>query len=82
MVTATITSKGQITIPKQVRASLHLQTGDRVVFLVQDPTCALLKPMTQSVDQMFGRLQVPAGKVQTVSGMNAAVARRMKGVRA
>ncbi len=30
---ATMTSQGQISIPKKVREKLHLQKGDRVVFL-------------------------------------------------
>ncbi len=33
MATATVTSKGQITIPASVRASLHLQAGDRIEFV-------------------------------------------------
>ncbi|MDR0848766.1 MAG: AbrB/MazE/SpoVT family DNA-binding domain-containing protein [Propionibacteriaceae bacterium] len=32
MLTATLTSKGQVTIPKDVRASLGLTQGDRIVF--------------------------------------------------
>lgn len=30
---ATITSQGQISIPKKVREKLHVQRGDRIVFL-------------------------------------------------
>jgi AbrB family looped-hinge helix DNA binding protein len=33
---ATITSKGQITIPVEVRRSLGLQQGDRVVFEINE----------------------------------------------
>ena len=35
MSTATVTSKGQITIPKPVRDALGLSAGDQVVFLVE-----------------------------------------------
>ena len=35
MVTATLTSKGQVTIPKPVRDSLRLRTGDRVAFILR-----------------------------------------------
>ena len=33
---ATLTSQGQVSIPKKVRERLHLHKGDRVVFLEDD----------------------------------------------
>ena len=33
MATATVTSKGQITVPASVRNSLRLQSGDRIEFV-------------------------------------------------
>ena len=56
MVTATITSKGQITIPKDVRTSLHLHAGDRVAFVVHGNSEAVLTPITRSVDDVYGKL--------------------------
>ena len=35
---ATITSKGQITIPKKLRDHLHLNTGDKVEFVLDKKT--------------------------------------------
>ena len=37
MTTATLTSKGQITIPASVRDALHIGTGDRVEFVEVHP---------------------------------------------
>lgn len=33
---ARLTSKGQITIPKTVRQALHLQEGDRIIFMEEE----------------------------------------------
>jgi antitoxin PrlF len=77
--TATLTSKGQITIPKSVRDSLGLRTGDRVEFLVQGEKEAVLKRITKTVDEVFGKLHRPNRRVRTVDDMNRAIARRSKG---
>ncbi len=79
MATATMTSKGQITIPKAVRESLRLHSGDRVDFVLHGPNEATLKPVTKTVDQVFGRLHRPGQAVKTVADMNRAIARRLRG---
>jgi len=81
MVTATVTSKGQITIPQKVRESLHIHSGDRVEFIVHGETEAVLKPITRTVDQVFGRLYRRGQTPKTVEEMNQAIARRMRGQR-
>lgn len=58
MTTATVTSKGQITIPADVRRSLGVQTGDRVEFVEIQPGRFELVAATRSVRElkgMFGR---------------------------
>lgn len=75
---ATITSKGQITIPISVRRTLHLRTGDRVEFVVHGKEEAVLKPITKTVDDVFGSLHNPRGTTKSVAEMNAAIARRAK----
>ncbi|OGV66812.1 MAG: AbrB family transcriptional regulator [Lentisphaerae bacterium RIFOXYC12_FULL_60_16] len=78
MVTATLTSKGQLTIPKAVRDSLRLHAGDRVAFVVHGDEEAVLKPVTKSVDEVFGRLHSPAQTRRSIDEMKAAVARRIR----
>ena len=78
MVTATLTSKGQLTIPKVVRDSLRLHAGDRVAFVVHGDEEAVLKPVTKSVDEVFGRLHSPAQTRRSIDEMKAAVARRIR----
>lgn len=81
MLTATITSKGQITIPKAVRNLLRLQTGDRVSFVVHDDAEAVMKPLAKSVDDVFGKLYDKKQPALKVEDMNQAVAERFKGSR-
>lgn len=77
MVTATLTSKGQLTIPKAVRDSLGLHAGDRVTFEVADSQ-ATMRPMTKSVDEVFGKLSSEDQPVYSVEEMNAALAERFR----
>jgi len=81
MVTATLTSKGQITIPRAVRELLRLHTGDRIAFVMHGETEAVMKPVTKTVDQVFGRLQRRGQAGRTVAEMNQAIASRMRGER-
>jgi AbrB family looped-hinge helix DNA binding protein len=78
MVSATLTCKGQITIPKTVRESLRLHVGDRIEFVVHGRTEALLKPLTKSVDEIFGKLHRINQPVRTVDEMREDVARLVR----
>lgn len=54
MTAATVTSKGQLTLPKDVRAALGVGPGDRVDFVrMEDGNFAVL-PATHSVKKLKG----------------------------
>lgn len=53
---STVTQKGQVTIPKSVRDTLHLVTGDRVEFILNDRGEVVIKPVTRKVADVAGRL--------------------------
>ena len=78
MVTALITSKGQITIPKVVRNSLGLNPGDRVAFEVHGQSEVVLKPLTKSVEEVFGKLSSSKISKKSVGDMNRAIGDRMR----
>ncbi len=59
MTTATITSKGQTTIPKDVRDRLALRPGDRVEFVVRDDGTALVVPAKSRLSDLKGCLPPP-----------------------
>lgn len=40
----TLTSKGQVTIPKHIRDAMHLKPGSAVEFAVDAAGCVVLKP--------------------------------------
>lgn len=73
MSTATMTSKGQITIPAAVRAALGVEAGDRVEFVQIEPDRFELLAATQSVAALKGLVRKPASPV-TIEAMNAAIA--------
>lgn len=73
MTTATLTSKGQITIPALVRSALGVETGDRVEFVQVEPGRFELVAATQPITALKGLVKKP-GKPVTIAAMNAAIA--------
>ena len=78
MALATITTKGQVTIPKSVRDSLMLSTGDKIEFVVTNKREALIRPISKKVDEVFGILHKPGRKTVSVEKMDAKIRQRMK----
>ena len=56
MLTSTITQKGQVTIPKQIRNALHLKTNDKVVF-VRRGDSIIIKPV-RDILSLRGMIEV------------------------
>jgi AbrB family looped-hinge helix DNA binding protein len=59
-VSARLTSKGQVTIPKSVRDALDLHDGDEVLFRVERSRAVLAK--TPGFLSLAGTVPIPAGK--------------------
>lgn len=57
MPTATITSKGQVTIPKEVRDALRLQTGHRIAFKVRGDGIVEMRPENVDLMSLRGMLK-------------------------
>lgn len=72
MATATVTSKGQITIPIDVRRSLKLEAGTRVEFVELPDGGYELIPATRSIKDLKGILKRPGPSV-SIEEMNEAV---------
>ncbi|HXU33640.1 MAG TPA: AbrB/MazE/SpoVT family DNA-binding domain-containing protein [Thermoanaerobaculia bacterium] len=78
MSASTLTSKGQVTIPKEVRDRLGLKEGDRLVFRFDDQGNLLARPEAQSpLGRLSGLLHHLAGdRPVTIEEMNGAVKRQ------
>jgi len=59
-ISARMTSKGQITLPKAVRDALALEAGDRVVFRVEGGRALLAR--TPDLLALAGSIAVPAAR--------------------
>ena len=73
MATATLTGKGQITVPAGVRRALGLEPGDRVLF-VEDGGAFRILPANAPMTSLKGIVGKPAKPV-TLADMDAAVRR-------
>lgn len=76
MPVATVTSKGQVTIPKKVRDVLGLRTGDRLDFVIEEPFKVVLRPGSRDIRSLKGLLHRPGRKAVTVEQMSAAIRKR------
>ncbi len=78
MPVATMTNKGQVTIPKKVRDTLQLQSGDKLEFVCEDSGVITVRPIKRSVDEVFGRLHMKGRAPVSTEEMKAAVGRKFK----
>ncbi len=72
---STVTSKGQTTIPGEIRRHLKLKPGDRVEFVVQRDGKVVLVPATVDVSELRGLL-APAPRRVALKQMEAAIRKR------
>ncbi|MEO8751751.1 MAG: type II toxin-antitoxin system PrlF family antitoxin [Casimicrobiaceae bacterium] len=79
MPVATITSKGQTTIPKQVREHLKLNPGDKLDFVIESGGRVVIRPAKLDVRELKGLLKRSAGKALSIEDMNDAIARGAAG---
>ena len=70
MATATLTSKGQVTIPKAVRDLLKLHAGDQHDFVVEKNGQVKLVPATLDVTALKGILHRPGMRPMTLDDMD------------
>ncbi len=70
MIESGITSKGQTTLPKAVRAALSVQAGDRVRYIIQDGEVRIMP--VRPIARLFGVLRHD-GSAATLDEMERAI---------
>ena len=71
--TSTLTSKGQITIPKFIREQLNLSEGDQLEFILYPDGSLSLIPKTHDISELQGLLSKPKA-VLTLEQMDEVIA--------
>ena len=65
---ATVTSKGQTTIPRDVRAAANLKAGDRIHFTVLGDGTIIVRVKNRSIRNIS--FKPPGGRRQSVARLN------------
>jgi AbrB family looped-hinge helix DNA binding protein len=69
----TITTKGQVTIPKEIRDYLNIDTGSKVDFVIDENGIVTLIPLNVPVQSLSGILHRPGMKTATLEEMEIAI---------
>jgi antitoxin PrlF len=75
MAVSTITSKGQTTIPGEIRKHLKLKPGDRVEFVLEPDGKVVLVPASLDIAELKGIL-APAPRRVSLEAMQRAIRKR------
>jgi len=75
---STITSKGQTTIPIEIRKFLNLKTGDKINFFVDGTGKVGIRAKNRHISELKGILQSPSEIVVSESDIKSAVSKGMK----
>jgi AbrB family looped-hinge helix DNA binding protein len=59
MSVATMTSKGQTTIPKDIREAMGLKPKDQISFTLMPDGAVIMRAKTRSIGELYGTLHEP-----------------------
>ena len=71
---ATLTSKGQVTIPTKIRKALHLKTGDNLDFIVSGEDTIFIVPHRTPITSLRGIVSKPKTPI-SLAEMEQAIGR-------
>ena len=70
---ATVTDKGQVTVPKNIRDQLHIATGSKLDFQVEQDGSLRVRVLVRGSDNLFGLVQRPGIKPLSVKAMDEGI---------
>ncbi|MBD2570712.1 AbrB/MazE/SpoVT family DNA-binding domain-containing protein [Anabaena lutea] len=73
MTSATITTKGQVTIPKEIRDYLNLDTGSKVDFVIDENGIVKLIPLNIPIKKLSGILHREGMESATLEEMEKTI---------
>jgi len=65
-----LTSKGQTTIPKEIRDALGLKPGDRIRFVLEDDNRVVLSVPKRTIEDLAGMFYDPNREPVSIEQMN------------
>jgi AbrB family looped-hinge helix DNA binding protein len=76
--TLTVSSKGQVAIPREYRDALGLSKGTKVKISLESDGTLVMKPIKNSISNLFGCLGKTKHGTLTVEDMDAAIEEEMR----
>jgi AbrB family looped-hinge helix DNA binding protein len=73
---STLTSKGQLTLPKEVRSRLGVAAGDQVEFTILDNGSITVVAARRPASQLYGMLATASAEPASIEDMDRAIADR------
>ncbi|MDQ6680931.1 MAG: AbrB/MazE/SpoVT family DNA-binding domain-containing protein [Pseudomonadota bacterium] len=74
---ATLTSKGQLTLPKAIRDQMKLEAGSKLDFKVEADGTLTIRPLTRSIDSLIGMFHRPGVKAASIKEMDEAIGKHV-----
>ena len=75
MVQARLTGKGQVTIPKTIRDYLHIDTGSKIDFVIDENGEVKIISLNIALESLSGILHRPGMKAVSLADMEKAIAK-------
>ena len=71
---ATVTDKGQVTVPKEIRDKTGITPGSKLDFDVQDDGTLRVRVLARGADSLFGLVHRPGIKSRSIEAMDKGIA--------